>query len=121
MYAYQHHRRRFWLFGLGFVILFVLAGVVVQTLWNAILPAVAGAGTLSLLQALGLLILSRILVGAWHKPQPFYGKPWGAHRWMNMTEAEKEKFSHEWQKRCGRPYPEPEQPAPGEDTKSTPS
>lgn len=104
MYAYQHHRRRYWLFGLGFVILFVLAGVVVQMLWNGILPAITGAGTLSLLQALGLIILSRILVGAWHKPRTFYGKPWGAHRWMNMTEEEKIKFSREWQNRCGRPF-----------------
>lgn len=49
---------------LGFAILFIgLVGWVVMTLWNALLPSILGVSTISWVQALGLLLLSRILFG----------------------------------------------------------
>lgn len=61
---------RFWirrgLRFLGFAILFVsLAGLIVMTLWNALLPPILGVSTISFWQALGLLVLSRILFGGY--------------------------------------------------------
>ena len=40
-----------------------LLGWIVMSLWNAVLPAVTGFHTISFVQALGLLVLSRILFG----------------------------------------------------------
>ena len=81
-------------------------GFVVMSLWNAILPAVLGVKAITFLQALGILLLSKILFGG------FGGKCGGASRhsgkWMEMkekfsgmTSEEKEKFKAEWKNRCG--------------------
>lgn len=81
-----------------------LFGAIVMGLWNAILPAVIGVKAISLWQALGILILSKILFGG------FRGEWRGRHgnvRWMemkekfsNMSPEEKEKFKSEWKNRC---------------------
>ncbi|UHG91850.1 hypothetical protein [Spirosoma oryzicola] len=106
--------RRFWfrrgLRFLGFAILFVgLAGLVVMALWNALLPAIFGVTTINWLQALGLLVLSRILFGG---PRGFGGGGFGpgrhewrqkmADRWKNMTPEQQEEMRQQWRNRCGR-------------------
>lgn len=49
-----------------FVLLFVaLAGYVTMFLWNWLLPDLFQLPTISIWQALGLLLLSRILFGGW--------------------------------------------------------
>ena len=40
-----------------------LVGVVVMSLWNALVPDIFGGTTISWVQALGLLLLARILAG----------------------------------------------------------
>ena len=85
---------------IGGVLLFSLA---VMLLWNAILPAVTGVKAITYLQAIGLLILSKILFG--------FNKGWGGrhYQWKqrmeeklhNMTSEEREKFKSEWKNRCG--------------------
>ena len=87
-----------------FIAAVFLFGAVVMGLWNAILPAVIGVKTISLWQALGILILSKILFGG------FRGGWRGGHRngrWLEMKEKfaamspeEKEKFKSEWKNRC---------------------
>jgi hypothetical protein len=89
-----------------FIIIAVLAfGAVVMALWNAILPQVTNVKSISYPQALGILLLSKILFGG------FRGG-WGGHyrrgRWMemqqkmaSMTPEEREKFKSEWKNRCG--------------------
>ena len=48
-------------------------GFVVMGLWNWLAPAVFGAHTITFWQALGLLILGRILFGGFHgRPEPSY-------------------------------------------------
>jgi hypothetical protein len=84
----------------------LLFGWAVMLLWNAILPAALHAGEISFWQAVGLLLLSRILVGG------FGGKRFGGHggfrggmwreKWMNMSDEEKAKFKDEWKMRCGK-------------------
>jgi len=50
--------------GIGFVLVFVLAfGYVVQLLWNWLMPEIFGLKAITYLQAVGLLLLSRLLFG----------------------------------------------------------
>jgi hypothetical protein len=78
-------------------------GGIVMGLWNAILPAVLGVKTITFLQALGILILSKILFGGFkgrggcHNRRPI----WMQEKWANMTPEEREKFKAEWKDRCG--------------------
>lgn len=89
--------------GIGFLL---LVGYIVMWLWNAILPKAVGANPLSLWEAIGLLILSRILFGSF-RFGPKGGK-FGARRrawrekWMNMSEEEKAEFKAKWKERCGK-------------------
>ncbi len=86
-----------------------LLGSVVQYLWNNILPAVIGVGMLSFWQAVGLLVLCRILFGgfrggrggSWDKG-PWRGAPprQMRERWMQMSEEERTRFKEEWRQRC---------------------
>ncbi len=91
--------KRFWVLKglkmLAFAALAVLLlGYVVMSLWNAVLPAVTGLHTISLLQALGLLVLSRILFGGL-RGRGYGGRHWRARmqeRWQQMTPEERERF-----------------------------
>jgi Ca2+/H+ antiporter, TMEM165/GDT1 family len=85
-----------------FPALILFVSWIVMLLWNAILPAVIHVEPVNFLQALGILILSRILVGGFR----FFSRPWHRQssamreKWMNMSAEEKEKFREEWKKRC---------------------
>jgi hypothetical protein len=80
-----------------------IGGEVVMHLWNWLLPALFGWRLITFWQALGLLILCRILFGGWG------GR--GGHRshfrrrmderWQRMTPEEREKFRQSWRARCG--------------------
>ena len=79
---------------LPIAILFVaLFGLIVMTLWNWLMPALFGLKVVTFWQAVGLVILSKILFGG------FRGGPGGRHwrhrmmeRWEQMTPEEREKF-----------------------------
>lgn len=93
------------LFGTAAVLLF---GWIVMSLWNGILPVViTGVKTISFLQALGLLLLSKILFGGFGGGG-WRGKARHKERWMQMqqklaamTPEERERFKSEWKNRCG--------------------
>jgi hypothetical protein len=85
----------------------VVLGFVVMLLWNALIPDIFGAHQIGYWQAVGLLVLSHILLrgwGGWH-----YGHGWRHDRWKHrfeeklaaMTPEEREKFKEEWRKKCG--------------------
>jgi len=87
---------------IAIAVVFLLSAAV-MLLWNALLPPLLNVGTVTYWQALGLLILSRLLFGGFHRG-------WGhhrrhshflAHRWMQMSDEEREKVRHEWKSRCG--------------------
>jgi len=87
------------------VLALALFGYIVMTLWNAVLPAVTGLHAISFAQALGLLVLSRILFGGlrgWGRR----GGHWRARmhaRWQQMTPEERERFRDVLGSRgCGR-------------------
>lgn len=73
---------------------FALFSVVVMWLWNWLAPPIFGWHSITFLQALGLLVLSKILFGGfrggwghrrrWHRRM--------RERWEQMTPEEREKF-----------------------------
>jgi len=72
----------------------VVFGFVVMSLWNWLGPSVFGARTISFWQALGILVLSKILFGGF-RGRPGYGGHWRrrmSSRWEQMTPEEHEKF-----------------------------
>lgn len=93
-YGHWHGPRKAWwfIFGLPFVLLFVvIGGFVVMLLWNWLLPAIFGIKMIGFWQALGLLVLAKILFGGIHrKPRPFYGHPRHWDRWKKWHEEEPE-------------------------------
>lgn len=87
----------FVLLGVGAVALF---GWVVMMLWNTTLVPATGAAVISFWQAMGLLVLSRILVGGFGGS----GKGRSSHmgnKWAQMTPQEKEQFKAYCRKRWG--------------------
>jgi hypothetical protein len=96
-------KRRRSLFFIFPALLFLGLAALVMLLWNAILPDLLRVQHITYMQAIGLLLLSRILFGGFGFPgRGFRGGP-PAHvrqRWMNMSEEERSKFKEEWKKRC---------------------
>jgi len=102
--------KKFWIKrGLMFFLLFIIAvplfGLLVMSLWNAILPAVLGVKSITFLQALGILLLSKILFGGFGGHR---GRRHGRDKWIEMKQKfagmspeEREKFKSEWKNRCG--------------------
>jgi len=81
----------------------VLFGFIVMNLWNWLAPAVFGARTITFWQALGILILSKILFGGF-RGRPGHGGHWRRRmsaRWEQMTPEEREKFRQGMVGRCG--------------------
>ncbi len=94
----RNNKRRFRFFPLLIITGIFLLGLVVMLLWNAILPVVLHAGPLNYWQAVGLLILCRILFGGLGRRfgGPMRGGMSGKEKWMNMSDEEKEKFRERW-------------------------
>jgi hypothetical protein len=93
-------------------------GFIVMGLWNAILPAVIGVKTITFVQALGILVLSKILFGGfgggrgrWRGSQAWKEKM--KQRFDTMTPEEREKFKAEWKNRCGGRWMSPPHPEEG--------
>ena len=83
---------------------------VVMSLWNNILPEVLGVKTITFWQAMGILVLSKILFGG------FGGKGGGGRKrgkqhwknnirekWEQMSPEQREQFKSKWYNRCGAP------------------
>jgi hypothetical protein len=74
-------------------VLFVVLGLLVMSLWNALLPAILGVKAIGFWQALGLLVLCRILFGGLGFRPGMFGAHRRMHeRWMNMTPEQREAF-----------------------------
>jgi len=87
-----------------FIALFALFSFIVMRLWNWLMPALFGWRLITFWQAVGVLILSRILLGGF-RGRP--GRPWDWRRRMRerweerMTPEEREKFREGLRGRCG--------------------
>jgi hypothetical protein len=90
-------------------------GFVVMGLWNALIPELFHGPMLTFWQAIGLLLLSHILLRGWGPWRHTHG--WRHDRWRkrfeerlaSMSPEEREKFKSEWGHRCkGWNFGEPE-------------
>jgi hypothetical protein len=98
--------RRIFFFILLAPVFFAVIGALVMLLWNAILPAVIHVGTINFWQALGILILSKILFSGFRHGYP--GRHMHPHsklhhlreKWESMTDEEKAKYKEEWKSCC---------------------
>jgi hypothetical protein len=76
------------------VLAVTIFGFLVMSLWNWLAPAVFGLHVITFWQALGLLVLSKILFGGF-RGRPGIGGHWRSRmkeRWQQMTPEEREKF-----------------------------
>jgi len=85
-----------------------IGGEVVMHLWNWLLPALFGWRLITFWQALGLLVLCRILFGGYgghgHDNSKWRGPK--DKRWEGMTPEEREKFRQDIRSRwCGSQAP----------------
>ena len=97
-----------------FVVLAVtLFSFVVMSLWNWLMPALFGSRLITFWQALGVLILSKILFGGF-RGGPGARMHWRRRmmeRWSQMSPEEREKFLEGTRGRCGGFTPRaPQQP-----------
>ena len=103
-------RKRWWWIApfaiIGLVLFVWIGGQVVMLLWNWLLPPLFGWKTLGFWQALGLLVLCRVLFGGLggHGPRP---RPYWSGRCKKMTPEEREKFRQKMREWSGA------EPSPG--------
>lgn len=99
-------KRKWILRGLQFVLmaaLFVAVfGFIVMSLWNWLMPALFGWKVVSFWQAVGLVMLSKILFGGF-RGGPGRGRHWRHRmtgRWEQMTPEERARFREGMRGRC---------------------
>jgi Ca2+/H+ antiporter, TMEM165/GDT1 family len=102
----ENRGKHFWIKRAIFIPIAIAAGIfifgsVVMLLWNSILPVVFGIHTITFWQALGILVLSKILFGGFGKGHGHHhsGHDWRGH-YKNLTTEEREKMKEEWRNRC---------------------
>jgi Ca2+/H+ antiporter, TMEM165/GDT1 family len=81
-----------------------LLSFIVMSLWNMILPAaITGVNTINFWQALGLLILSKILFGGFHGGWKHKRQQWKDKmnaKLQHMTPEQREQFKQDLRNRC---------------------
>ena len=100
----MRHKAKFILWPILFLVAIAALSAVVMLLWNAIVPALfTTVPAIHYLQALGLLVLCRILFGGLRGHGAWRGRMHGhrhghAHqrwaKWQAMTPEERERFHH---------------------------
>lgn len=77
-------------------VLIIVLGLLVMSLWNALLPAILGVKSIGFWQALGLLALSRILFGGLGFRPGMFGMGHARRRmherWMKMSPEQRDEF-----------------------------
>ena len=88
-----------------FIAGFFLTGLAVQWLWNWLVPGLFNGPVIVYYQALGLLVLCRILFKGFFWSNGYGGRCGsGSHwksKWNTMTDEEREKFKQKMRERCG--------------------
>jgi len=93
--------------GFRIFVFLILAGLVlsgiVMWLWNQVLVPVTDLKSINYWQALGILILSRILFGGFkfgNRSKFSSGGPYWGEKWKHMSEEDRQKFKEKWKERC---------------------
>jgi hypothetical protein len=96
------------------VVAATVAGFVVMGLWNALIPPIFGLRAIGFWQALGLLVLAKVLFGGFHRHSYGGRGHWRRamrERWEQMTPEERERFRATMQGRCRQgPFATPAEP-----------
>jgi hypothetical protein len=91
-------------------------GYVIMQLWNWLMPGVFGLHAITWVQALGLLLLCKILFGGFHRHGGgCRGRGWRRHmeeRWAQMSPEEREKFRTGMRGRWGCGFGSKSEPGP---------
>jgi hypothetical protein len=101
----------------GIAVFITLGGLLVRWLWNWLLPPLFGWREVTFWQALGLLVLCRVLFGGFGHHRSYRGDSSirrrvtdrvvdrmaerVAERWDSMTPEERERFRQRIRERCG--------------------
>jgi hypothetical protein len=99
------------------VVISVLAllALAVMVLWNSLVPQLFRGPPLEYWQAVGLLLLSRILFGGLRGRGGWHGhrlRRMGCERWESMTPEERAQLREQFERRCGHRSAPPTEPAP---------
>ncbi|HTE32540.1 MAG TPA: hypothetical protein VK666_19305 [Chryseolinea sp.] len=102
-------KRPFFLF---FPLMIVLCSLLIMLLWNNVLVELIHVPQVRFFQAVGILLLSRILFAglpSWRTgPREFYR--YGPHfrrEWMNMNDEERQRLKEAWKRRCAQGKDQP--------------
>ena len=98
------HIAKFLVMGIVFI---TVVGFVTMQLWNCLIPDLFHGPVITFWQALGLLLLGKLLFG-WHNHQRSWGGRWGRGDWKarmrekmaNMTPEQQEKMKEHLRNRC---------------------
>jgi hypothetical protein len=97
-------KRHFWKFPVIFSAVILLKGVFVMALWNALIPDLFHGPVVNFWQALGLVVLAKLLVGFQGGMRGFgvhghhRGGFWG-RRWSNLSPEERQKLREHMHRR----------------------
>jgi Ca2+/H+ antiporter, TMEM165/GDT1 family len=103
----ENMKGRWILKGMKIALLVLLAAAVmsfvVMSLWNWLMPGLFALHRINFWQALGLLILGKILFGGFRGPRGphMHWRGRMMERWEKMTPEEREKFREGMKGRCG--------------------
>jgi len=88
---------------LGMLLFIFIGGEIVLHLWNWLLPPLFGFRQITFWQALGILVLCRILFGGhgWHRSGRSNYRRRMSERWERMTPEERERLRQSWRGRWG--------------------
>jgi hypothetical protein len=103
--------KKFWIKKIiGFSLLGILAvallGYTVMFLWNHVLVTVISVSVINFWQAMGILVLSKILFGGFNSRsrcsncKSGHWKNEMKEKWQGMSEEERDKIKEEWRNRC---------------------
>ncbi|MBZ5561838.1 MAG: hypothetical protein LAP13_05395 [Acidobacteriia bacterium] len=109
----KHWVRRIVKFVVLAALFVVVFSFVLMSLWNWLMPALFGWRVITYWQALGILVLSKILFGGFRGgpgPSRWDWRRRMMERWEQMTPQEREKFREGLRAHCG-PFPPPESQA----------
>ncbi|SDI75796.1 hypothetical protein SAMN05421846_11316 [Chryseobacterium taeanense] len=98
---YKH--KKGWIFFMLFPpLIFLGITWIVMLLWNCLLPEILGVKSISYLQAMGILILCKILFGGFHfgKGMRDFKERKMREKMRHLSPEEREKFKEVWKSRC---------------------
>lgn len=90
------------------LVFFSIASAVVMYLWNWLMPELFGLPEIDLLKAAGILFLSKLLFGGFHKNHSGHNSPPWKKKWQNMPEEKKQKWKQQFASKWCSPQPDQE-------------